>query len=616
MKIKFLTGFITVVLVLICLTKSFAQPKETPDLPGISSFIRVGITSKNFGTSEYREKSFTSAGIILLEDKTGGEEILKSSSGDVIKFEIKDYVFNIYQNGNKIAEHLPGPFLLKPEKDFLVEIVGLTRKGKPAAYRGGFEIAQTPFYSCREKQNAEKENSVLKLLTADIFGENDGATKCEESEIEPDIKPSSKTHTGRFSVINIIPLEEYLRGVVPNELPVSFGLEALKAQSVAARNYAIRPRNKPYPLFDVCDSVQSQVYFGANTERTLSDKAVKETEGLTALYGGEPILALYASAAGGYTESYENAFSSPATEEFFATALPFLKGKPDIPGTPLLNTEEAARKFYTSVPPSFDVDSGYYRWTRTWTEPELRRELNRSMNKFSKSKLISPGFKKGENTGRIKRIEVLSRGVSGKIKELFISAENGSWSVRKELLIRRIMTNKGKALPSANAVFDNCIDKNGYLVKLEAFGGGFGHGVGMSQYGAGFMSKNGCTFDKILQHYYDGIAIGTRQLVIDRKNTSEPLIQTFYSSGGKADLIIENEQMIDKFIFEINSEKIKLNENYLPRGKIRMPLDNFIVKGLNEIVFYPLENNREKNIKVWVEVFKAKKTDDKKAVNQ
>lgn len=97
-------------------------------------------------------------------------------------------------------------------------------------------------------------------------------------------------------------------------MPVSFGLEALKAQSVAARNYVLSPRVKANSNYDVVDSVASQVYFGANTERDLSNKAVDETAGIVATYDWDLILAQYSSTAGGYTESYSNAFSDPYTK--------------------------------------------------------------------------------------------------------------------------------------------------------------------------------------------------------------------------------------------------------------------------------------------------------------
>ena len=114
---------------------------------------------------------------------------------------------------------------------------------------------------------------------------------------------------GTFNLVNMIEVEDYLKGVVPNEMPVHFGLEALKAQTVAARNYALSPRVKSSPNYDLVDSVASQVYFGANTEKPLSNQAVEETEGIVAIYDWDLILAQYSSTAGGYTESFSNAFS-------------------------------------------------------------------------------------------------------------------------------------------------------------------------------------------------------------------------------------------------------------------------------------------------------------------
>ena len=110
-----------------------------------------------------------------------------------------------------------------------------------------------------------------------------------------------------FYLVNLVETQEYLKGVVPNEMPVRFGLEALKAQAVAARNYVLTPRTQAYKEFNVVDSVASQVYYGVNTEDDLATRAVMETDGIVALHNNEPILALYSSTAGGYTESYSNA---------------------------------------------------------------------------------------------------------------------------------------------------------------------------------------------------------------------------------------------------------------------------------------------------------------------
>lgn len=127
---------------------------------------------------------------------------------------------------------------------------------------------------------------------------------------------------GRLNVINFVQMEDYLRGVVPNELsPKAFPeLEALKAQAVAARTYAIHNRGQfASEGYDLLSTALSQVYAGIDSEHPLSNKAVEETEGIVATYGSEPINALYTSTCGGHTESSENVFTK---------AVPYLVGVP------------------------------------------------------------------------------------------------------------------------------------------------------------------------------------------------------------------------------------------------------------------------------------------------
>lgn len=516
--------------------------------------IRVGISSNDFSRLSYKEISLSSDGKMNLHDKFFNTKIGETAPGDVIRFEIDKTSFKIQKNGEDLKSCVFGPIVVEPLDANPIKVVGLTRKGKQAAYRGIMEVTRVP------------------------------------------------GKKGLFSLVNVLPLEDYLKGVVPNELPPYFGMEALKAQAVAARNYAIRPRVKVYPHFDVCDSVKSQVYFGYNTEKPESNEAIEATKGLVALYNGEVIIALYSSAAGGYTESYENAFAEPGGN-FPAKPLPYLKGKPDKEGTPLLNSEEAARDFYTKKPKTFDVNSGYYRWEREWTGEELRKVLNESFNHYTWCELVKPRPKGGADIGRIKRVEVDSRGVSGKAIAIKVKTDKDTWTINKELFIRRIFKKNGRALPSANFILNNYTDKDGYLVRLEAFGGGFGHGVGMSQHGASYMSKNGCSFDQIIQHYYDGTAIGTWPVYMAAEYITPPIKQEFVSPNKNADLLIENFEEIEKFEFMINSKKITLNENDLKEERIRYSLNDY-VEDSNEIVYYPLENEDEgRSLKVWVEVY-------------
>ncbi len=543
------------VLIFFLLFPGVAKSSEQYASTRTEGLIRVGISSNDFSKLEYSEIILASAGKLKLYDKFFNSKITETKPGDIVKFEIKDTSLKIIKNQKELKTRFFGPISVEPMDENPIKVTGLERKGKQAAYRGSFEIIRVP------------------------------------------------GKKGKLFLVNVLPLEDYLKGVVPNELPPYFGMEALKAQAVAARNYAIRPRVKIYPYFDVCDSVKSQVYFGYNTEKPESDSAIEATKGLVTLYDGEVIIALYSSAAGGYTENYENAFAEPGGGAFPAKPLPYLKGKPDIKGTPGLDNEKAAEKFYTTSPESFDINSRYYRWKRQWTGEELRKVLNDSLNRYTWCELIEPRPKGGMDIGKIKRVNVLSRGVSGKAIAISVKTSKGEWVIKKELFIRRIFKNKNKALPSANLVFKNHVGKEGCLARLEAFGGGFGHGVGMSQHGASFMAKNGYTFDKILQHYYDNTAIGTWPVYLAAEYATKPVKQEFVSPGRKADLLIENFEGVEKFEFMINSKRIILDKELPENGKIRIPLDEHI-KPVNEIVYYPPENREEgSGLKVWVEVF-------------
>lgn len=523
-----------------------------------NGIIRVGISTQDFSKLEYDKVSITSEGEFLINEKSSGTSIAKLNCNQIINISINYDKITISDFDNKkIAENINDDIVISPLSNYPLEVFGLKRAAKPAQYKGIIEIAKSP------------------------------------------------SRKNLFSVVNVLPLEEYLKGVVPNEMPVSFGLEALKAQTIAARNYAIRPRANSYKQFDICDSVQCQVYFGSNTEKPLSNQAILETKGLTGLYNSDLILALYSSTAGGYTESYDNAFTDPANNNEFVKPLPYLKGKPDICGLRELNDDESAYNFYTSYPNTFDVKSSYYRWERHWAKNELEEILTRNLLKQSKSGLIQPKFEEKDRIKNLLSIEVTERGVSGKAKTLKISAENGEWIVKKELTIRRVIEKEGKALPSANIAFKNEYDNDGNLSNINIFGGGYGHGVGMSQFGAGYLSLNGWSFDKILKHYYDGISIGTSPIKLNSSIVS-PVFSEFYSPNKKIRLNIENTVKPKRIVLSLNGTLLEIPDLHVKKDLVKVNLDKFARKGNNTIVYYPLDKTDfNKNVKIWVEVIEA-----------
>ena len=411
----------------------------------------------------------------------------------------------------------------------------LTRKGKPALYHGAFEVIQ-------------------------------------------------KDDRKGFYLVNLVETQEYLKGVVPNEMPVRFGLEALKAQAVAARNYVLTPRTQAYKEFNVVDSVASLVYYGVNTEADLATRAVMETDGIVALYNNEPILALYSSTAGGYTESYSHAFSDPLTKMFPSINKPYLTAVPDKSEFKSLEDENDAKNFYESKVPSFDIESPYYRWRKQWAVGELENVLKTTMIAQSKTGFIHPAFKQGDDLGKIKDIKVMKRGASGKAVEIELMTTKGCYRIAKELVIRRVFQKDGVSLPSANIVFEKKLDNYGNVTDITIFGGGFGHGVGMSQYGAGYMAtKLNQPYYNILRHYYTGINLGTMPKTI----CGEEVKETFWAPIGRAQLVITNSTAA-KIAVKINGRTLEFPvTKTIFQKDYRIDISRYIEDGENTIVYYP-----------------------------
>ena len=411
----------------------------------------------------------------------------------------------------------------------------LTRKGKPALYHGAFEVIQ-------------------------------------------------KDDRRGFYLVNLVETQEYLKGVVPNEMPVRFGLEALKAQAVAARNYVLTPRTQAYKEFNVVDSVASQVYYGVNTEADLATRAVMETDGIVALYNNEPILALYSSTAGGYTESYSHAFSDPLTKMFPSINKPYLTAVPDKSEFKSLEDENDAKKFYENKVPSFDIESPYYRWQKKWAVGELENVLKSTMIAQSKTGFIHPAFKQGDDLGKIKDIKVMKRGASGKAVEIELMTTKGCYRIAKELVIRRVFQKDGVSLPSANIVFEKNLDNYGNVTDITIFGGGFGHGVGMSQYGAGYMAtKLNQPYYNILRHYYTGINLGTMPKTV----CGEEVKETFWAPIGRAQLVITNSTAA-KIAVKINGRTMEFPvTKTIFQKDYRIDISRYIEDGENTIVYYP-----------------------------
>ncbi|MBQ2870544.1 SpoIID/LytB domain-containing protein [bacterium] len=522
----------------------FALPLET------NSLISVGISDNSFQRYYYVENTFYATKKLILSDKKNAKTIAEFEPNTPVTVKIKNNLFEISKDNIVVAQNVNPPIVLSTEKGGVLGITNLKRAGQPALYRGTIEL----------------------------------------------VKPSCKENM--FLVNNVLKLESYLLGVVPNEMPVRFGLEALKVQAISARNYALRPREKKYHEFDVCDSVSCQVYFGVNTEKPLATQAVLETRGIVGLHEDELIVALYSSTAGGYTESYDNAFL-PKEENKFK----YLQGVPDNKKEKSLEKEEDALEFYKSEPKTYDNDSPYFRWTREWTREELEKVLKEGLPASFKTGYSHPELKKTEDFGNLKEIKVIKRGKSGKIVSLEIITDKEKFIVEKELVIRRLFKNNGKALPSANVVFEHEFEKD-KLLKIKAYGGGYGHGVGMSQYGAGSMARDGKTFDEIFQHYYSDTKIVLLPFELSNTPEKNTAVYDFYLTKKQAKIVVDNKKNYSELKVVINGKEFNLKAEPSLNKKYEVDISKYVKIGDNKVYFfYPLEDNREKSLKVYIELY-------------
>ena len=312
---------------------------------------------------------------------------------------------------------------------------------------------------------------------------------------------------GDMIVVNEVETGRYLASVTGAESPSSWHDQALASQAIAARTYLVTHLHR-HDHYDLEGDVRDQEYAGIGTEADSTIRAVERTAGIVATYRGAPIEALYSANAGGVTEDSENVY---------ANALPYLRSVPS-PG------DELAK------------DSGWgktsWDWNREFTAPQLGDYMR----------------SRGLNVGVPQRIELVRVTNAGRVTLARVFGTTGTRDVGKDVtryyfglkssMFTVTLTEGGEAewvswRDSARLVdmgilgseligttYERTLNEDreltsihitGFVYKLPPrfifYGRGFGHGVGMSQWGAQGMALNGANYEQILKHYYQGIAL-------------------------------------------------------------------------------------------------------------
>jgi stage II sporulation protein D len=560
---------------------SGARPDLGPVIRGNPTYavktIRVGL-HRTSGTTEFFslhhpfvELTHTD-GDVKVVDVATGKEIVLMTVGSRVRVE-HDGVFYVVTQDGVPAGVFEGPIYFRPdsrENFFRVEHIFRTFSGnKVPLYRGAIEVARA----------AE----------------------------------AKKQATPVVNLVNIVRVEDYVPGVVANESIASFAMEALKAQAVAARGYAIANIGnyvaRGYP-FDIVDSSASQVYRGVISEHVNAVAASRDTEGLVASRDGRIIGALYSSSFGGHSENSEWIFTSlpPST-----TVTPYLRGIYDGEGDA----------------PDFSTEAGIDGFWKPQLNPQMYDDCSRATprNSFSRWRIVLPAATikarlnlavrlSGTNTGNITDVTVTQRmTASGRIARARVTLTTGVYEFRGWDNLRFSLGRTAVSSPrpcggttAASFVLNNPsaleVVKNadGTVKEVVSFGGGWGHNLGMSQYGANGRGKSGQKFIEILKAYYKGVDIGSFPIDIGREPGSGPptLRQEFFAPNPSGILEIRATDLRGLRVHINELFDLSFDEATLASGTIRVDISAYLVAGVNVVQYNPVGRDGSATVNVIV----------------
>jgi SpoIID/LytB domain protein len=297
---------------------------------------------------------------------------------------------------------------------------------------------------------------------------------------------------GTYTLVNEVPLETYLRGVVPNEIGTNVPTAALESQAILARTYALRNlRRFAVDNYQLCADTHCQVYYGLSGATPKTDKAIAATRGMVLTYNNQLVDALYSSTTGGVTAFFSDVWNGENR--------PYLRPVIDAPinfwnlSQQSLANEKNFRRFISMKQGFNESTWDVFRWKKETSIEDIAKDLQ----KFLRVK-NSPYAK----FKTIEAIAVTKRSRSGRILDLAVKTDIGTFTLHKDEV------RSAFAAPVSTLFYLQPLNKGTAELWGYAFiGGGLGHGVGLSQTGAQNLAKLGWPTSKILQFYYPGTKI-------------------------------------------------------------------------------------------------------------
>lgn len=521
--------YILFAIILVMSTRSYSYASY--DIP---DYVDIGLKSIMNGSNTYTVQS--TYGFNIGEVERDFETILRIKEDEITvgyAQNISPYIIVMDKEFDDISDITDEIDELKDDEDLLAFIY---------ACNGGYYIAFGPYTSEREAESDYRSmeddiNGDLKIITTDDYGiavydDYEGMFFLYNSEDSPyfisaenwdkesvvELDNNAYRDYIGFTVrnkkiipINRVTVDHYLYGVVPREISPSWHQEALKAQAIAARNFTIVNIDRHNAEgFDLCDNNHCQVYGGYKWEDSKTNDAIDDTRNELITYDGEPIYAYYHSNSGGKTENSENVWSNP---------VPYLK----------------------SVEDKFSLGSPNTNWQLVLTNDKVREAFSRN----------------GIDIGEILSIDVLSKSENGRILEIEFEGKYGRKVFEKEEIrkifgynivkstwfdigssgidtyvidglgngIQRMPIDSASILSGhSNNIANRGTNRKNIRYNLTdgenhktinqsssegiVFNGkGWGHGLGMSQWGAKKMAELGYSYEEIIEYYYNDVEI-------------------------------------------------------------------------------------------------------------
>ena len=380
----------------------------------------------------------------------------------------------------------------------------------------------------------EQEETLSKIPSADacirvLILNKSGGIYHETKEPDrkyPGTLQDYETENG-WVIVNEVPLEEYLRRVVPSEMPSGYAEEALKAQAVCARTYAVwQMQEYAYPEYEahVDDSVSFQVYNQVESQES-TDQAVQETKGQIMLYEGRPVKAYYFATSCGVTTD------EAIWEDADPTKTPYIEGRRTGNGSLKKNLiEESVFERFIRKKHAGDLEIAepWYRWNCYLSLAQITDNVQKWLQVRSEKTKDGILVKNGDqwikredcDPGEIRSVSIEKRNTGGAALEMLMEGTKETLKIRYEYNIRlflgapeeKVYKNDGTVkegsplLPSGYFVLEP-VQENEKTVGYEVYGGGLGHGAGMSQNGARILAEQGESYESILHYFYKDIEL-------------------------------------------------------------------------------------------------------------